>query len=78
VRDVAPGERGAVLGTTSAFLDLAIGLGPAALGVVAATAGRPGAFLAGAAVAAAGLLVTADRSGARAGARPLRSRRAGW
>jgi MFS family permease len=57
VQRVAPRERGAVLGTTSAFLDLAIGLGPAALGFLAAAAGRPGTFLAGAAVAAAGLLL---------------------
>src|SRR5215217_7797931 len=67
VEAAAPGERGAVLGTTSAFLDVALGLGPAALGLVAAAAGRPGAFLAGAAVAAAGLFLTP------AGARPLRT-----
>ena len=57
VEGVAPRERGAVLGTTSSFLDLAIGLGPATLGLVAAAAGRPGVFLGGAAVAAAGLLL---------------------
>jgi predicted MFS family arabinose efflux permease len=32
VQGVAPQERGAVIGTTSAFLDLAVGLGPATLG----------------------------------------------
>jgi predicted MFS family arabinose efflux permease len=63
VEGVAPRERGAVIGTTSSFLDLAIGLGPAALGLVAATAGRPGTFLASAAVAAAGLLLVWRRPG---------------
>jgi predicted MFS family arabinose efflux permease len=63
VEGVAPRERGAVLGTTSSFLDLAIGLGPAALGLVAASTGRPGVFLGGAAVAAAGLLLAWARPG---------------
>jgi len=57
VEGVAPQERASVIGTTSAFLDLAFGLGPAILGVVAASIGRPGTFLAGAGVAAAGLLL---------------------
>jgi predicted MFS family arabinose efflux permease len=61
VQGVAPQERGAVIGTTSAFLDLAFGLGPATLGLVAATVGRPGTFLAGAGVAAAGLLLVWTR-----------------
>jgi MFS family permease len=61
---VAPQERGAVVGTTSAFLDLALGLGPATLGLVAAGLGRPGTFLAGAVVAVAGLVfVVATRLG---------------
>jgi MFS family permease len=61
-----PQERASVIGTTSAFLDLAFGLGPAALGFVAAAIGRPGTFLAGAAVAAAGwVLVVATRLGRR-------------
>jgi len=61
-----PRERASVIGTTSAFLDLAFGLGPAALGLVAAAIGRPGTFLAGAAVAAAGwVLVVATRLGRR-------------
>ena len=67
VAGVPPGERASVIGTTSAFLDLAFGLGPAALGFVAAAVGRPGTFLAGAAVAAAGwVLVVATRFGRRA------------
>jgi MFS family permease len=64
VEGVAPGERASVIGTTSAFLDLAFGLGPAMLGFVAAALGRPGTFLAGAAVAAVGwVLVVATRLG---------------
>jgi MFS family permease len=55
VEGVPASERGAVMGTTSAFLDLGFGLGPATLGFVAASIGRGGTFLAGAAVAAAGL-----------------------
>jgi MFS family permease len=66
VEGVPPGERGSVIGTTSAFLDLAFGLGPAILGFVAAGFGRPGTFLAGAAVAAVGwALVVATRLGGR-------------
>jgi MFS family permease len=64
VADVPPNERGAVMGTTSAFLDLGFGLGPATLGFVAAGVGRGGTFLVGAAVAVAGLvLVIATRLG---------------
>lgn len=64
VHGVAPDERGSVMGTTSAFLDLALGLGPATLGFVAASYGRQGTFLAGAAVALAGLaLVVITRLG---------------
>jgi MFS family permease len=66
VAGIPPDERGAVMGTTSAFLDLGFGLGPATLGFVAAAAGRGGTFLVGAAVAAAGLvLVIATRLGRR-------------
>jgi MFS family permease len=66
---VEANERGAVMGTTSAFLDLAFGLGPATLGFVAAAVGREGTFLAGAAVAAAGLvLVLTTRIGRPASA----------
>jgi MFS family permease len=68
VAGIPPNERGAVMGTTSAFLDLAFGLGPATLGFVAAAAGRGGTFLVGAAVAAAGLvLVVVTRLGRSAG-----------
>jgi predicted MFS family arabinose efflux permease len=54
---VEANERGAVMGTTSAFLDLAFGLGPAILGFVAAAVGRDGTFLVGATVAAIGLVL---------------------
>jgi predicted MFS family arabinose efflux permease len=75
VQGVAPQERGAVIGTTSAFLDLAVGLGPATLGLVAAAVGRPGTFLAGAGVAAAGLLLVWTRPSNRFahGAEPHRA-----
>jgi predicted MFS family arabinose efflux permease len=66
VEGIAPNERGAVMGTTSAFLDVALGLGPAMLGFVAAGVGRAGTFLVSAGVAAAGLaLVVATRLGRR-------------
>jgi MFS family permease len=57
VEGVPADERGAVMGTTSAFLDLAFGLGPATLGFVAAGFGRGGTFIAGAIVATAGLVL---------------------
>jgi MFS family permease len=61
---VPANERGAVMGTTSAFLDVGFGLGPATLGFVAEQVGRGGTFLVGSAVAAAGLvLVAATRLG---------------
>jgi predicted MFS family arabinose efflux permease len=66
VEGAPPGERASVIGTTSAFLDLVFGLGPATLGFVAAAVGRPETFLAGATVAAAGwVLVVATRLGRR-------------
>lgn len=69
VKDIPANERGAVMGTTSAFIDLGFGLGPATLGFVAAAVGRGGTFLAGSAVAAVGLmLVVATKLG-----RPPRS-----
>lgn len=48
-------ERGQVLATTSAFIDVAFGLGPVALGVVASRFGREAVFLTGAALAATAL-----------------------
>lgn len=50
----APHERGAAMGTMTISIDLAIGGGPMLMGFVAAAAGIPAAFLAGAAISAAG------------------------
>jgi MFS family permease len=64
VADVPATERSQVMATTSAFIDVAFGAGPMAMGVVAATLGRPAVFLVGAAIAAAGLaLATATGLG---------------
>jgi predicted MFS family arabinose efflux permease len=52
-------ERSAVVGTFSAFVDVAIALGALVLGAVAEAAGYPGAFLAAAATAAGGLVLLA-------------------
>jgi MFS family permease len=57
-----PTERGWVIGTFTAFIDLGFGLGPVILGGVAASVGYRGTFLTGAAVAAAGLLLLLTRS----------------
>jgi MFS family permease len=56
-------ERGWVIGTFTAFIDLAFGAGPIALGFVAAGLGERGVFLTGASVAAAGLLLLVSRRG---------------
>jgi predicted MFS family arabinose efflux permease len=50
-------ERGAALGTFSAFIDLAFGLGPIAMGGVAAASTTPVAFLSAAAVALLGAAI---------------------
>jgi predicted MFS family arabinose efflux permease len=49
-----PSQRGAASGTASAALDLGLGLGPIALGLIAGPFGIPWAFGAGAAIAGAG------------------------
>jgi MFS family permease len=54
-------ERGSVVGTTSAFLDLSFGLAPASLGLVASAAGYPAAFLVGAGVSLLGAGIIAVR-----------------
>jgi predicted MFS family arabinose efflux permease len=54
VRGTSPGERGAVLGTFTAFVDLAFGAGPVTLGFVAAATGYGGTFLTAAAIILAG------------------------
>jgi MFS family permease len=62
-------ERGAVVGTTSLFLDLSFGLSPAFLGAVADSAGYVGAFLVSAGAAAVGALLIGLRR--RSLARPV-------
>jgi MFS family permease len=57
LRGTDPTERGAVLGTFGAFVDIAFGLGPATLGLVGDALGYRGLFLGAATVAAAGLLL---------------------
>jgi MFS family permease len=54
-------ERGTVVGTASAFLDLSFGFAPAVLGIVAANVGFGGAFLVGAAASAIGLVLLVAR-----------------
>lgn len=54
VLGVPPDERGAVVGTTSLFLDVAFGISPAVLGLLATQAGYPPTFLLSAVVALAG------------------------
>ena len=56
-----PSERGWVIGTFTAFIDLGFGLGPIILGGVAASLGYRGTFLTGAGAAAAGLLLLLTR-----------------
>ena len=54
-------ERGTVVGTASAFLDLSFGLAPAVLGLVAASFGFGAAFLVGAAASALGFAMLVAR-----------------
>ncbi len=57
-------ERGAVVGTASAFLDLSFGLAPAVLGFVALSSGFGATFLVGAAASALGLVLLLARRAA--------------
>lgn len=54
----SPGQRGAASGTASAFLDLGLGLGPIALGLVARSGGIPTALGVAAGIAGLGALWT--------------------
>jgi MFS family permease len=54
-------ERGSVVGTSSAFLDLSFGLAPALLGVVVDMSGYPAVFLVSAVVSAIGAAILALR-----------------
>lgn len=57
IRGAKPSERGAVVGTFTAFFDLAFGLGSVSLGIVAAALGYRGLFLSAAGVAVGGLVL---------------------
>lgn len=57
VRAASPAERGAAVGTFSAFFDLAFGLGAISLGAVNGALGTEGMFVAAGVVAAVGLVV---------------------
>jgi MFS family permease len=57
VSRVSEMERGSVMGTASAFLDVAFGIAPAVLGVVAASVGFGGVFFVGAAASAFGFVL---------------------
>lgn len=67
VRGTSPHERGAVLGTFTAFVDLAFGAGPVTLGFVAEAAGYGATFVTAAGIILAGflLLFVRTRSAAR-------------
>jgi MFS family permease len=54
-----PEQRGAAMGTFTAFFDIGLALGSPLVGVVAATTGYGGAFIAGALGALGGLLIAA-------------------
>lgn len=57
LRGTDPSERGAVMGTFGAFVDIGFGVGPATLGFVAHSLGYRGLFFAAAGVAGMGLLL---------------------
>lgn len=66
-------ERGSVVGTSSAFLDLSFGLAPATLGLVADARGFPVTFLVSAAVAGIGMGVIVARRSSLTKASPAAS-----
>lgn len=61
VARVDESERGSVVGTSSAFLDLSFGLAPAVLGLVVEASGYPAAFVVSAVVAGGGAALIASR-----------------
>jgi MFS family permease len=72
VMGVPPDERGAVVGTTTLFIDVAFGLSPALLGLLAVSTGYPATFLVSGVVAAVGAawLLVPGRAWARSRALP--------
>ena len=71
VMGVPPDERGAVVGTTTLFIDVAFGLSPALLGLLAGATGYPATFLVSGVVAAVGAAWLLVRGGAWARSRAL-------
>jgi MFS family permease len=63
-------ERGIAVGTTTVFLDASFGIAPALLGGLAISWGFGGAFLVGAAVAAAGAAMLVARRGSLTAGEP--------
>jgi MFS family permease len=63
VMGVPPDERGAVVGTTSIFLDVSFGLSPALLGLLAVSTGYPPTFLVSGVIAAIGAAFLLIRGG---------------
>jgi MFS family permease len=63
VMGVPPDERGAVVGTTSIFLDVSFGLSPALLGLLAVSTGYPPTFLVSGVIAAIGATYLLLRGG---------------
>jgi predicted MFS family arabinose efflux permease len=61
LRGTPPSQRGAIIGTFTAFVDLGFGIGPATLGVVSEAFGYRGLFLTASAVAASGLGILLTR-----------------
>jgi MFS family permease len=62
LRGTSPGERGSVLGTFTAFVDIGFGVGPATLGLVAEVGGYGGAFGAASLIALAGFVLLVSRT----------------
>jgi MFS family permease len=65
LRGTPASQRGAIIGTFTAFVDLGFGIGPATLGVVSEAFGYRGLFLTASAVAAGGLALLLTRYRAR-------------
>lgn len=65
LRGTPASQRGAIIGTFTAFVDLGFGIGPATLGVVSEALGYRGLFLTASAVAACGLALLLTRFRAR-------------
>jgi MFS family permease len=66
LRGTPASQRGAIIGTFTAFVDLGFGIGPATLGIVSEAFGYGGLFLTAAAVAASGLALLLSRYRIRA------------